>query len=77
VLKHASHFVQPGARRLETDGTFDNALAYLNPDRSVAVLLRNESDRERPIDVTVGERKIPGMMPPDSLNTLLIPQRGG
>jgi glucosylceramidase len=73
LLKHVSHFVQPGARRLDTDGTFENGLAYLNPDRSVAVILRNESDRERPINVSVGEQPIAATMPPDSFNTLLIP----
>jgi glucosylceramidase len=71
-LKHVSHFVQPGARRLETDGTFDNLLAFLNPDKSVAVILRNESSRERPIDITVAGKAIQGMMPADSFNTLLV-----
>jgi glucosylceramidase len=63
--------VQTGARRLETDGTFDDALAYLNPDKSVVVVLRNESGYERAIDVAVGGMKIPAAMPPDSLTTLL------
>jgi len=76
LLKHVSHFVQPGARRLGTDGTFENALAFQNPDNSVAVILRNESARERPIDVTVGETTISGMMPADSFNTLLLTREG-
>ena len=72
LLKHVSHFVQPGARRLETDGTFDNLLAFVNPDKSVAIILRNESPHDRPIDITVAGATIPGMMPPDSFNTLLV-----
>jgi glucosylceramidase len=35
VMKHASHFVQRRARRMETQGTFDDVLAFLNPDKSV------------------------------------------
>ncbi|MGD0360033.1 MAG: glycoside hydrolase family 30 protein [Bryobacteraceae bacterium] len=72
LLKHVSHFVQPGARRLETDGTFDDLLAFLNPDKSVAVILRNESDRPRPVSVIVAELTVPAVMQPDSFNTLLV-----
>ena len=73
VLKHVSHFVQKGARRLEVTGTQDNALAFVNPDKSIAVILRNEGAEERPVNVTIGQRTIAGSMEPDSLSTLLIP----
>lgn len=72
LLKHASHFIERGARRLKTEGTFDDVLAYRNPDKSVAVLLRNESPRERAVDVMIGGRTVSGSMPPDSFNTLLV-----
>ena len=32
LLKHASHFVLTGAQRLDTDGTFDDLLAFRNRD---------------------------------------------
>jgi glucosylceramidase len=76
AMKHASHFVQRGAMRLQTHGTFDDALAFLNPDNSVAVILRNESGYERPVDVTIGDRKIAGSMEADSFNTLLLRRDG-
>jgi glucosylceramidase len=72
LLKHASHFVQRGATRAETHGTCDDVLAFLNPDRSVVVILRNESNHERAVDVTIGDRKISGSMEPDSFNTLVL-----
>ncbi|GGA74243.1 glycosyl hydrolase [Edaphobacter acidisoli] len=72
VMKHVSHFVQKGAQRLEVTGTEDNALAFLNPDKSLAVILRNESAYERPVNVAIGERTIAGSMEPDSFNTLLV-----
>jgi glucosylceramidase len=72
VLKHVSHFVQPGARRLEAEGTFDDVLAYRNPDGSVAVILRNESDVERPVNVTVRRVTVPAMMPANSFSTLFL-----
>jgi glucosylceramidase len=74
VLKHVSGFVRTGAQRLETDGTFDDLLAFRNTDGSIAVILRNESARERSIDVSIGSVKVPATMPPDSISTLLFHQ---
>ncbi len=70
VMKHVSHFVRKGARRLMVSGTEDNALAFLNPDKSVAVIVRNEGAEERPLNVTIGQRIIACTMEPDSLSTL-------
>ena len=72
VLKHVSHFVQPGAVRLETDGTFDNVLAFRNPDRSVAVILRNEGARPLQVDIAINGAKTNLKLEPDSLGTALI-----
>lgn len=72
LMKHVSHFVQRGARRLETQGTFDDVLAYLNPDQSVVVVLRNESNYEKAIDISIGSQKVAGSMAADSFNTLLL-----
>jgi glucosylceramidase len=47
LMKHFSHFVKPGARRLETSGTFTNLLAFINPDKSVVLVMFNESDTEK------------------------------
>ncbi len=72
LLKHVSHFVPPGARRLETDGTFDDVLAFGNPDKSVAVILRNETARESQVDVNIAGAKTFLTLPPDSFCTLLL-----
>ena len=71
-FKHLSHFVQPGARLLATDGTLDDALAFANPDGSTIVLLRNEASYERIVNVAVASTIIPVVMPPDSINTLVV-----
>lgn len=74
LLKHVSHFVKRGARRVSLDGTFENALAFVNPDKSLAVILRNESSRPVAVDIAAGARTIAVTMPPDSFNTLLLPK---
>jgi glucosylceramidase len=70
VLKHVSAFVKAGARRLESDGTFDDLLAFQNTDGSIAIVLRNEAAHERAIDITIAGANIPITMPADSISTL-------
>ena len=72
VLKHVSHFVMSGAKRLQTEGTEDNALGFVNPDDSVVVVMRNEAGFERPVRVTVDGRAVVCAMAPDSLNTVVV-----
>ncbi len=43
LMKHLSHFVEVGAKRVETTGTCDDALGFVNPDGTVVLLLRNAS----------------------------------
>jgi glucosylceramidase len=72
VLKHVSHFVKPGAKRLQMEGTEDNVLGFANPDGSVVVVMRNEAGFERPVRVTVDGRSLVCVMELDSLNTVVV-----
>ena len=81
VLKHASHFVQPGARVLElAGGNYDDALAFLNPDGRIVLLLANQEDVPKTVGVSVrvqGDKPYkPGVksftLPANSLNTILL-----
>jgi glucosylceramidase len=72
LMKHLSHLVQPGAKRLETQGTFDNALAFIRPDKRVAVVLRNESNYEKMVNLSAGTNRITISMEADSFNTVLL-----
>lgn len=53
-MKQFSHFVQPGARRIETSGRYDNLLAFRNPDNSIVVIAANEENFEQPLKVRIG-----------------------
>ena len=73
VLKHASHYVQPGARVLTLGGTYGDALGFLNPDGSTVLLLANQSDAPK----TVSVEGLPGRsctltLPAGSINTLVL-----
>ena len=73
VLKHASHYVQPGARVLTLGGTYSDALGFLNPDGHAVLLLANQSDTPK----TVSIEGLPGRprvvtLPAGSINTLVL-----
>lgn len=72
LLKHLSHFVDVGAKRIETTGTCDDTLAFLNPDGTTVVLVRNERPNPAMIQVQLQGRAMVIELPPDSLGTLSI-----
>lgn len=72
VMKHVSHYVQPGARKLETRGAYTNLLAFHNPDGSVAVVLANETSDDRRVTFRVDDRVYMPFVKAHSLNTFLI-----
>jgi len=70
LLKHLTHFVDVGARKVEATGTCDDALVFLNPDGSIALLVRNELPHAQMVQIQVRERAVAIELPPDSVGTL-------
>ena len=72
LLKHLTHFVDIGARNLVTSGTCDDALAFVNPDNSLVLLIRNEFGHPQRVEVQVKKRAVMLELPPDSIATVTI-----
>jgi glucosylceramidase len=72
LMKHLSHYVQPGAKRLETSGAFNNLLAFINQDRSIVVVVYNDQNEERILNIKVGEGKISPRLKANSFSTMVI-----
>ena len=72
LLKHLTHFVDVGALNLQTTGTCDDALGYINPDGSVVLLIRNEQPRPQRVEVHVLDRAAMVELPADSIATVSI-----
>jgi glucosylceramidase len=69
-MKHLSHFVEVGAKRVETTGTCDNAVGFVNPDGAVVVLLRNAAGHEQFVDIRAGARVVTVKLLADSISTI-------
>ncbi len=72
LLKHLSHYVRPGARRLTTTGPYDNLLAFQNPDESIVVVAQNAGPAARTVSIRVGQRVLAPQLPADSFSTLVL-----
>jgi glucosylceramidase len=70
VMKHASHFVMPGAKKLETGGEYDDIMAFRNPDNSVVLVIANQSDESKPVHIKIGKRTVSPILEVNSLNTI-------
>jgi glucosylceramidase len=73
VMKHFSHFVQPGAVRLGIKGHWSGAsLAFENPDGRLAVIVSNALDRERRFTFKGREAEFSVDLKTHSFNTFII-----
>ncbi len=72
LMKHMSHYVDVGAKRLETTGTCDDALGFVNPDGTLVFLLRNELAQARFVEIKAGGRSIVAQLQPDSISTVTM-----
>ena len=69
LLKHASHFVKPGAKRIRLD--YENALAFINPDGSIVLITSNETGSSEDITVQIADRSWTVSLPRGSFNTFV------
>ncbi|OPJ59279.1 glycoside hydrolase family 30 beta sandwich domain-containing protein [Clostridium oryzae] len=55
-MKHFSHSVRPGAKRIETEGDYDDSfIAFKNSDESIACLISNFRTERKEVRLKVGE----------------------
>jgi glucosylceramidase len=72
LMKHLSHFVKPGAKKLETKGEFNNILAFINKDKSVVMVVQNETAVAKKINIKIGNKSINPTLESNSFNTFYI-----
>ena len=74
VLKHLSHFVQPGAKRLDTLSIlgFEDLLAFRNPDGRLVVAVRNAAASVQKLRIAARGQVYAVELKADSISTLVI-----
>lgn len=71
IMKHVSHYVQPGAFKLAVDGDAKGLLAFVNPDQSIVVVVSNESAEPKVYPFFVDGQVYAPQLAPRSINTFL------
>lgn len=71
LIKHFSHFVQPGARRLQTSGAFNDLLAFRNPDGNIVIVSFNNGT-DKKISLQVDDRVLEALLPGGSFTSIVL-----
>lgn len=72
LLKHVSHYVLPGAKRLATSGDYDNILAFKNTDGSTILVLQNDQDKAKTVHFKLDDETFSVDLTADSFTTLKL-----
>ena len=72
LMKHASHYVLPGARFLPVSGEFTDLIAFRNADGSYVLVIHNSGDEAIKPVIQIGDRTISVSLKPQSFNTITM-----
>ena len=73
VMKHHSHFIDPGAHRLGLTGQWaGNAVCFGNPNGTLALVIANPFQNDRKMAFAHAEGVITAKLPARSFNTFTI-----
>ena len=71
VMKHFSHFIQQGAKKIATDYDED-LLLFKNPDGEYVAVVANPSYSNRHVTIKVGDKMVKVTIPTLTINTFTI-----
>jgi glucosylceramidase len=74
MMKHVSHFVQVGAKVVETFSWngYEQQFAFKNPDGSLVVVIQNAGTDEMDVNLVIDGRLLKVSLPADSVNTFVL-----
>jgi len=73
AFKHFSYFVEPGARFVDITNGWDNAIVFLNPEGELIILLENEDQVAKTVNINFGEYWLTVELPEASWSTIIVP----
>jgi len=72
LLKHFSYFIEPGARKVKTEGENTNLLAFQNPDKTIVIIIANPGDDVVRKTIQIKEKALVAEIKPHSFNTFIL-----
>ncbi|RED48996.1 glycoside hydrolase family 30 protein [Seonamhaeicola aphaedonensis] len=76
IMVHFSKYIRPGAKVIELEKSDDQlmATAVVNPNKSIVVVLFNESEESKSINLNLNESTMTFSISAQSIQTILIPK---
>nr|WP_243145936.1 glycoside hydrolase family 30 beta sandwich domain-containing protein [Clostridium chromiireducens] len=72
-MKHFSHFVKPGAKRIVTKGHWtSNSIVFKNPNGEIIVVVGNAMDNDREFTFKHSGRSFSTVIKAHSVNTFCV-----
>lgn len=72
LTKHFSHYIAPGARRIQTSGNYGDKIAFQNPDGEIILIVKNSGSVDYPVAIKLGDKKLKPTVPAHSISTFRI-----
>lgn len=73
VMKHFSHFIEKGAKRLTTSGVDSvDTVAFKNPDGSIIIVIANKNENLRVSNIEFGDEAFKVELEAHSFNTIVL-----
>lgn len=75
IMKHFSHSIMPGAKRIKTDGDYnDSFIAFKNPDGSIVLILSNFDTDKKAVKFNISGKSFKEILEAKSIYSFVINQ---
>lgn len=71
-LKHLSHYVLTGAKRLVLGGTYEDVLGFVNTDGTIVLVLANQTEDPSCISIQIAKETLNIELAANTINSILI-----
>ncbi len=72
LTKHFSYYVEGGARRIKSRGSYVDNIAFQNTDGTIIIEVKNDSNADTEVVIKVGDQVITPILPAHSINTFRL-----
>ena len=72
LMKHLSHYVKPNAKKIVTNGEFSDLLVFINPDKSIAILINNGENQDKTVNIEINGKILTPTLKAQTINTILL-----
>ena len=72
LMKHLSHYVKPNAKKISTKGEFNDLLVFINPDKSIAILINNAENQDKTVNIEIDGKILTPTLKAQTINTILV-----